>query len=129
MIPKAHRFHGLGSLRYAYRSGQTVRSQLLSLKYTPNERRKAYRAAVVVSKKVNKSAVVRNRIRRRVYEALRPQTSNITQPYDLVFTVFDEQVATIPMAELQQIVGSQLKQAGIVTKGQAANGIIKGKGE
>jgi ribonuclease P protein component len=118
MLSRTNRFHGLGSLRYAYRSGQTVRGQLLSLKYARNDRRKAYRAAVVVSKKVNKSAVVRNRIRRRVYEALQPQANSISGPYDLVFTVFSDRVATMPMAELQQTIRGQLNQSGVIIKGK-----------
>ncbi|MBI3337916.1 ribonuclease P protein component [Candidatus Saccharibacteria bacterium] len=88
MISRKHRFHGYGSLKYVYRHGQTVRGPLTSLKYTHNDRRQTYRLAIVVSKKVNKSAVTRNRIRRRLYEAVRQYESKIIEPYDLVITVF-----------------------------------------
>jgi ribonuclease P protein component len=60
MISRAHRFHGYNSLNFVYRNGQTVRGPLFAIKYTINPKRKSYRAAVVVSKKVNKSAVARN---------------------------------------------------------------------
>lgn len=101
-------------MRYVYRNGQTVRGQLCSLKYIVNDRRDTYRLAVVVSKKVNKSAVARNRIRRRVYETFRQYEPKITRPYDIVFTVFNEQLADLPPNELNELVRGQLKQAGVL---------------
>ncbi len=116
MIRKANRFHGHGSLRYVYNNGQIVRGPLCALKYVENKRRDEYRLAIVVSKKVSKSAVVRNRIRRRLYEAYRLETPNITVPYDIVLTVFADTIAAIPAEELTRLVHAQLKQAGIIEK-------------
>jgi ribonuclease P protein component len=115
MISRTHRFHGHGSLRYVYQNGQTVRGPLCSLKYVRNERRKSYRLAVVVSKKVHKSAVKRNRIRRRLYEAIRLNAVGIPA-YDMVITVFHEQVGEMPAEELVKMVKAQLRQAGITKK-------------
>ena len=56
--------------------------------------------AVVVSKKVAKSAVVRNRIRRRVYETVRTQAILSNQPFDVVFVVQNPNIATMPESEL-----------------------------
>jgi len=115
MISKLHRFHGYNSLNYVYRHGQTVRGPLTSLKYAKNERRQTYRVAVVVSKKVHKSAVVRNRIRRRIYEQVRLAGDQIQQPFDIVFTVFHDTVATMPADELAKLVHAQLHQAKITS--------------
>lgn len=87
---------------------------MLSLKFVPNARRTTYRLAVVVSKKVNKSAVTRNRIRRRLYEAVRRHEARIQAPYDMVLTVFSEQLASLPAEELEQLVIDQLKKANII---------------
>jgi ribonuclease P protein component len=114
MITKSHRFHGYGSLRYVYRNGKTVRGPLCSLKYVANPKRNSYRLAVVVSRKVNKSAVVRNRIRRRLYEAVRLLEDRITEPHDMVITVFHESVADLPADQLTRTVRSQLKQAKVL---------------
>jgi ribonuclease P protein component len=114
MLSRSNRFHGYGSLRRVYADGKTIRDPLLSLKFRHNDRRNTYRCAVVVSKKVHKSAVVRNRIRRRVYEAVRSQAGNITGTYDLVFTVFNEEVATMPAGQLRQLIEHHLKEAGII---------------
>ncbi len=81
----------------------------MSLKYVANTKRTSYRAAVVVSKKVHKSAVVRNRIRRRVYEIIRTHVGP-TAPVDFAFMIYDESVATMPAEQLRQlIVGLLLK--------------------
>ena len=114
MISRAHRFHGHGSLRYVYQNGQTIRGPLTAFKFILNSRRKTYRLAVVVSKKISKSAVVRNRIRRRLYEAVRLHEPELSQPYDLVITVFHEQLASLPSDELRLLVRAQLRQAGIL---------------
>lgn len=114
MIRRAHRFHGYGSLRYVYQHGKTIRGPLCALKYVENDRRSVYRVSVVVSKKVSKSAVVRNRIRRRLYEAVRLESEGITKPYDIVITVFNEQLATIPSSEVTTLVRAQFKQAHIL---------------
>ncbi|MDB5164334.1 MAG: ribonuclease [Candidatus Saccharibacteria bacterium] len=113
MISTKHRFHGHNSLRFVYQKGQTVRAGVGSLKYTLNTRRNSYRLAVVVSKKVSKSAVQRNRIRRRIYEAVRLQEAAITKPYDLVITVFQDNVTTMPSEKLRQDVTYLLRQAKI----------------
>jgi len=93
MLDRAHRFHGLGSLRFVYSRGQTVRGPLLALKYARNSRRTDWRAAVVVSRKVHKSAVVRNRIRRRIFEIIRTELKDFSEPYDLVFIAYSDQLA------------------------------------
>ena len=71
MISKELRFHGHGSLNFLYKNGETKRSKHMALKSISNPRRKKPRFAVVVSKKVHKSAVKRNFIRRRIYEIWR----------------------------------------------------------
>lgn len=114
MISRAHRFHGHNSLSYVYRNGETVRGPLTAIKYIENRRRETYRLSIVVSKKVNKSAVRRNRIRRRLYEAFRKEQDAIKKPYDMVVTVFSDTLIVIPSEELERLVRAQLKQAGII---------------
>lgn len=113
MISKKYRFHGYGSLKYVYKHGRTVRGPMTTLKFTPNKKRTDYRLAIVVSKKVHKSAVTRNRIRRRLYEAFRHHADEIGA-FDMVLTVYHEQIANIPAADLDKIVVDHLSQAGIM---------------
>jgi len=117
MIGRANRFHGYGSLRYVYRRGKNVRGPLMSLRYCPNEKRQDYRLAVVVSKKINKSAVARNRIRRRIYEDFRKQIAP-GQPFDLVITVFQASVQELPPADLSQQIAHLIEQAELTSAQQ-----------
>jgi ribonuclease P protein component len=112
MIARTHRFHGYGSLNSVYRSGQTVRGSLLSVRYASRDPRRPYRVAVVVSRKVSKSAVTRNRIRRRVYEAVRRRGEAIAPGTDLIFTVFSDQLATQEPLKLETTLADLLKKTG-----------------
>lgn len=115
MISQTHRFHGLGSLKFVYAQGKTVRSASMGLRFAPNSRRSTWRAAVVVSKKVHKSAVKRNRIRRRIYEVLRGAAIPEQPAVDIVVSVYDAQVLEMPTEEMQKTVLGLLQQARIIS--------------
>jgi ribonuclease P protein component len=110
MINVRHRFHGHGSLRAVYQRGRTVRGPFMNLRFASRDPRRPYRAAIVVSRKVSKSAVVRNRIRRRLYESIRTSPAGVAPGTDLVFTVFDERLGGLPAAELQAAVDELLRK-------------------
>ena len=114
MISRKNRFHGYNSLRHVYRSGRMARGALFGVKAVPNPRRSAYRAAIVVSRKVDKSAVARNRMRRRLYEAVRQLDGQISEPYDIVITVFHNSVADTAYSELAGQLKKQFKELGII---------------
>ena len=114
MIPRTHRFHGFNSLRSVYRHGDMARGPLFAVKALANPRRRSYRLAVVVSRKVSKSAVARNRMRRRLYALVREHEAQISQPFDIVITVFHDSVLTAPHNELKGQLKKQLKQLSIL---------------
>lgn len=116
MIPFKNRFHGHGSLRYAYKNGKSVRGRLVSLKYTTNPKRKQPRFSVVVSKKVLKSAVGRNQIRRRLYEIIRQELPTLQANIDVVMLVFSAEVRTLPHDELREVVRTSLTEANLYKK-------------
>jgi len=113
MFSRRHRFHGYGSLKAVYQRGQTVRGPQISLKFNRTGSTKPYRVAVVVSRKVSKSAVTRNRIRRRVFEAVRQSADKIAPGTNLVFTVFSDQAAETDAVKLQQTIAKLLSEAGL----------------
>lgn len=102
MISTLYRFHGHNSLRYVYTNGKAVRSQLFTVKYVPNTHRSHSRFSVVVSKKVIKSAVGRNRIRRRLYEYVRLNTARLNETYDIVIICTSAELRTLPFAEIKE---------------------------
>ena len=113
MIARQYRFHSRGGVRYTYKNGKTIRDSKISLVFAANSRNKQ-RFAVVVSKKVLKSAVGRNRIRRRIYEVIREQLPNIKQPVDCIFVVYSKDVANIDFKELRSLIVNLLKEASIL---------------
>ena len=131
MIHSTHRFHGRSSLRFVYQHGRQVRGELLSMRIVRNGRQNSWRAAVVVSRKVSKSAVVRNRIRRRIFELLRRNANRIAGPYDIVCTVYAESVATLSADDLQRIIVGQLEKAAVLKSSASGEGhaIVEGKKE
>ena len=69
--------------------------------------------AVVVSRKISKSAVIRNRIRRRIFEAVRNHQPHLKGGHDLVFIALNKDLATIESANLAKDVEMVLKRAHI----------------
>ncbi len=99
MLSQKYRFHSRGGVNFVYQKGTTLRAANISLVYMPNSY--GYRRfAVVVSKKVLKSAVGRNRIRRRIYEAIRLANPSSLPPMDLIFIVHNRNYANMPFSEV-----------------------------
>ncbi len=95
------------------------------LRYAPNPRRKSYRLAIVVSRKISKSAVVRNRIRRRLYENVRILSSSFVDPYDLIIVVYDEKVAAMPAEQLAKEVAKLIQKSKLAAVKAAPHGIVE----
>ena len=57
---------------------------------------------VIVSKKIFKSAVKRNRVRRRIYEVIRLHLDEIKSPYDVAFTVFSGEFLVLPFRDVEK---------------------------
>jgi ribonuclease P protein component len=120
MITRVHRFHGHGSVPALYRRAQTARGPLMNVKYLSRRVDQPYRLAIIVSRKVSKSAVVRNRIRRRLYELARLEEHRMTGPFDIAITVFSEMVAALEYVQLEEQLKQSFIKAGIVSTDERA---------
>ena len=87
MIPFINRFHGHSSLNYVYKKGQAVRSHWFIIKTIKNPSRPSSRIAVVISKKVLKGAVKRNRVRRQIYTYISNALPKLNNSYDIAIRV------------------------------------------
>ena len=110
MLSKKYRFHSRGGVNYVYKNGKTVRRAKMSLVFCDNARGFT-RIAVVVSKKVEKSAVKRNRIRRRVYEALRVNMDAVPKKRDYIFVVYSKDVGVMPFSKLEEMLGELVQES------------------
>ena len=102
MLSTRYRFHGHGSLRFVYAKGQVARTKYFICKSTVNKRRSVPRIAVVISNKVMKSAVKRNRIRRRLYEAIREELPNLAPQADIVLIVISPELLTASPSDIRK---------------------------
>lgn len=105
MLSFRNRFHGHGALRYVYKNGAAKRGSRMTIKATLNSRRNTPRIAVVVSKKVLKSAVGRNRIRRRIYELFRGELPYLEPRCDIVCIITSAEVRSLE----SQVLKAELK--------------------
>jgi len=71
------------------------------------------RYGIVVNLKVDKRAVVRNKIRRRIKEIIRLQHSNLSQGFDLMFLT-RESVKELKYAEIKEELIKLFKKARIL---------------
>ncbi len=99
MLQKANRFHGRKAVLAVMRSGRAKRGSDFSVRLSPTT--KQPRVAVVVSKKIDKRAVVRNTIRRRVIAALQV-TSLHESKSDIVVIVHNRSLVDSGFEELKK---------------------------
>lgn len=117
MLSKKYRFHSRGGVKYLYQHGKTVRRAQMSLVFMPNEKGFT-RVAVVVSKKVAKSAVERNRIRRRVFEALRINFDLLPPKTDYAFVIYTRAVKNMKFSELEKLLGELVEESKMCYNGK-----------
>ena len=110
MLKKANRFSGRVRLLRVFRTGRVTRSQECSVRFAEA---KQLRVAVVVSKKVSKSAVVRNRIRRRVYSFMEGRQNSL-KPGDYVISIFTETPASQTRTDFDSSLSRLLERAGLL---------------
>lgn len=89
------------------RQGFRVHSPLFSMTVYKND--ESTRVSVVVSKKTAKTAVVRNKIRRRMYEAMKPFMDRITKT-SLIVIYPKKEVSTIRFNVLKKEIETTLSK-------------------
>lgn len=92
------------------RNGKSLRGRMVGLKYI-NDEGEGFKVAVVVSKKVSNSAVIRNRIRRRIYAAVRNSKNEINSGFSGVFTGFDENLKDMSFEKIDAEIRVLLQKA------------------
>ena len=84
MLPKQHRLPGY-LISHTLSSKNTLHSPLFSLKLLPTDKDCPCQAAFIVSTKISKLAVDRNRLKRQLKAAFYPHLKNLKPSHYLIF--------------------------------------------
>lgn len=85
MLPKENRLKKKKDFQKVFSSGEMVQGETVGVLFSKTKDKT--RVGIVVSSKVSKKAVERNRVRRAVQESFRKFLPRITQPLDIVVLV------------------------------------------
>ena len=119
-VKRTYRLRRPDQFQRVRREGRSWSHALLLLNSAPSRRRQT-RCGFVVSKRIG-NAVLRNRSKRRVREALRLMFAHIIPGNDIVFVVRSSDVASVPFGVLQQAIEQLVRQAGLWHDGLSSHG-------
>lgn len=83
-LPKINRIKGKKYFTLILKKGKTKKSEFLTLKFLESPSKES-RFGFLVSQKVSKKAVIRNKVKRRLSEIVRQKLKEIKKPIDGVF--------------------------------------------
>jgi len=114
MFTDAHRLRSPNAVRRPSRYGKGAKSKHMGIKYIESNIQ-GPRIAVVVSKKVSKSAVKRNRIKRRIIENIRQNfITKLNQNLDIVIFAYSSDIAKLPSVDLTLELNDVFQKANIL---------------
>jgi ribonuclease P protein component len=112
-LKRALRLRKSSDFQRVRQQGQSTASRLLILAWTPNSV-SSVRIGFVISKRISKSAVQRNYIKRLLGEALRPALADLVPDYDIVFSA-RAQVIGVDLFTLRRDILTLLRRAGLLS--------------
>lgn len=81
MLPASFRLYKRSDFKHLFANGRVIYNQYFNIRYIKNNEKNS-RFAILVSKKVSKKAVKRNRLKRVIREIIRLNLDNIYQGFD-----------------------------------------------
>jgi ribonuclease P protein component len=111
MLPKENRLKLKNDFQNVFRGGGVWRTSDLIVRVAANKEGGTH-FGFIISKKINKKAVVRNRLRRQMAEVVRRRLKNIRSGFDAVI-VAKKEIVDKPFAEIEGSIEAALKKAGL----------------
>ena len=97
-----------------FASGRSVPGSAIALRIVQRDDHGASRVGITAGKRLDRRAVVRNRIRRRLREALRPL--DLTPGYDVV-AIARPKSGSLPWGQLQAAIADTFRRADLLVPG------------
>ena len=113
MLPKPNRLTKKKDFERVIKQGKGVGGVFLILKFV-KQGLSENRVGFVVSKKISNKAVVRNKVKRRLREAVRMSLSNLKPGYDLVFFT-KKGIEEKEFVEIEKVIKQLLTRAGLLS--------------
>lgn len=114
MLPEDNRLRLKKDHDKVFKKGLRYKSPLFLLVYLSRHDQLPSRFSFIISKKVAKSAVLRNRVRRQLREAIRLNLGRIDRGYDCVF-IINTNILGIKTKEISLIVEEVLRNINILS--------------
>ncbi len=108
MLPRSQRLRLQRDITTVQRRGRSIGNRHFFVKFVPSSRNIS-RATVVVSLKVAKKAVVRNKIKRQVRAVLHKTLASIKKPHDIMIIV-KRSALDLPFTEIEATIQSLVKK-------------------
>lgn len=113
MVSKEYRLSGKKNFEKVFQEGKIIQAETFGLAYLNRGDGEVSRFGFIVSTKVSKLAVQRNRVKRALSEAVRFLTSKIEKGYNIVFLAKGKSMK-VSTDEMMREVGTSLNKAGIL---------------
>ncbi|MBT3412618.1 MAG: ribonuclease P protein component [Candidatus Jacksonbacteria bacterium] len=110
MLKKQHRLHKEEDIKRVLRKGRSFKTPLFVV-YSALNTEAESRATVIVSNKISKKAVVRNKIKRRLRDVLKENKSQFKKNIDVV-VVAKNTVVEAEYKDIKQTLSFALKKLG-----------------
>ncbi|MDD3386669.1 MAG: ribonuclease P protein component [Candidatus Pacebacteria bacterium] len=107
MLPKENRLKKKKEFETVFKNGKTVRSKNIISKYFKSEDNKT-KIGFIVSKKVSKKAVERNKIKRRLRASVRENKEMIKDGMNIIIIALPS-IKEVPYSEINNDIKSILK--------------------
>jgi len=114
MLIKEKRIKKRKEFEAIFKNSKSLRDNLFILKVAKNNLQIS-RFGFIVSQKVSKKAVVRNKVRRRLVATIKAEEKNIKEGNDLVFIALSG-IEKKEFSEIKEAVNNALVKAGVFVK-------------
>jgi len=113
MLPKKFRLSNRKDIIFLKKEGVSMTSKSFGVLYKRNEKNKHSRFGFIVSTKISKKAVERNRVKRMLREAVLFILPQITKEYDILFLA-SRSMLRLKQEEIKKEVRLSLNKIGII---------------